>query len=110
MQLPTVHMLKATEVQASLEWGGTRNRRAIGVKSVRCASAGDRKLEISTSHHQPIQGGRLVAVDFGGDRLAVIDELLEALEHAVAWNEDAEPEPAWVIDAKAAIAIAKATQ
>lgn len=29
-----------------------------------------------------VLGGRLVAVGFGGDRLAVIDELLEALKEA----------------------------
>ena len=57
-----------------------------------------------------VLGGRLVAVNFGGDQLAVIDELLEALEHAVAWNEDAAPEPAWVIDAKSAIAKATGLQ
>ena len=32
------------------------------------------------------------------------DELLIALEHALAWNDDAQPEPAWVSEARAVIA------
>jgi hypothetical protein len=38
---------------------------------------------------------------------AVNTQLLKALEHALVWNEDASPEPAWVTDARAAIKAAK---
>ena len=60
-----------------------------------------------------VLGGRLVAVDFGGDRLAVAEELREALEEMFeffqpgAWASEGDR-----IDAldKARAAIAKASQ
>lgn len=39
--------------------------------------------------------------------LAQRDELLQVLEHALAWNDDAEPTPSWVFEARAAIAKAE---
>lgn len=50
-----------------------------------------------------IHGGRLIAVDFGGNRLEVAAKLQEALEHALAWNDDALPTPAWVFEAMNAL-------
>lgn len=60
---------------------------------------------------ETVLGGRLVAVDFGGDRLAVAEELLAALDMARALLVDIEEYSVdgasiRVIDA----AIAKATQ
>lgn len=53
-----------------------------------------------------VHGGRLVAVDFGGDRLAVAAKLQEALEHAVLWYGDDEPAPTWIFEASEALALA----
>ena len=53
-----------------------------------------------------VHGGRLVAVDFSGDRLAVAAKLQEALEHAVLWYGDDEPAPAWIFEASEALALA----
>jgi hypothetical protein len=35
--------------------------------------------------------------------IAAAPDLLMALEHALAWNDDAEPTPSWVFEARAAI-------
>lgn len=51
-----------------------------------------------------VHGGRLVAVDFGGDRLAVAAKLQEVLEHAVFWYGDEEPAPSWFYEAQEALA------
>lgn len=62
-----------------------------------------------------VLGGRLMAVDFSGDRLAVIDDLLEIARRTEAmltrhcWQDDTDdPESQLLRDCRAAIA--KATQ
>lgn len=59
-----------------------------------------------------VLGGRIVAVDFGGNRLEVAEELLEALQDVIGWIPG---RTAWHTDApvqaveRARAAIAKAT-
>lgn len=59
-----------------------------------------------------VLGGRLVAVDFGGDRLAVVDELLGALQAVLDDVQDIDNDSCLSVRVGRQVraAIAKATQ
>ena len=59
-----------------------------------------------------VLGGRLVAVDFGGDRLAVVDELLAALQAVLDDVQDIDNDSCLSVGVGRQVrdAIAKATQ